>query len=95
MMSSARSLPAPLATLAQAMCATTLRELFAADPQRATNLSHQLTCGGTELFVDFSKQSVTTAVLDALIDEANARGVFVRRDAMLAGEPINRTETRG
>ena len=93
-MSSARSLPAPLATLAEAMCATTLRGLFAADPQRATNLSHQLTCGGTELFVDFSKQSITTAVLDALIDEANARGVFVRRDAMLAGEPINRTENR-
>ena len=93
-MSGARSLPAPLATLAQAMRATTLRELFAADPKRAKNLSHDLACGGTELFVDFSKQSITTAVLDALIDEAQARGVFSLRDAMLAGEPINRTENR-
>jgi len=93
-MSGARSLPASLATLAQAMRATTLRELFAADQHRATNLSHDLACGGTELFVDFSKQSITTAVLDALIDEAQARGVFARRDAMLAGELINRTENR-
>lgn len=93
-MSGARSLPASLATLAQAMRATTLRELFAADSHRATNLSHDLACGGTELFIDFSKQAITTAVLDTLIDEAQTRGVFARRDAMLAGEPINRTENR-
>ncbi|NBP17495.1 MAG: hypothetical protein EBU98_02425, partial [Actinobacteria bacterium] len=80
--------------LAQEMRTTNLRDLFSADPGRATNLSYGLSCGGTEFFVDFSKQSITAAVLDALVDEAHERGVLSRRDAMLAGEPINRTENR-
>ena len=93
-MSGARSLPTSLVALAQEMRTTNLRDLFSADPGRATNLSYGLSCGGTEFFVDFSKQSITAAVLDALVDEAHERGVLSRRDAMLAGEPINRTENR-
>lgn len=72
------------------MAATTLRELFAADPQRAASF----TVEAAGLTLDYSKNrlgSVTLALLTAL---ARERGVEMARDAMLAGERINTSEDR-
>jgi glucose-6-phosphate isomerase len=69
---------------------THLRELFAADPQRAAR--HTLSVG--DLTVDYSKHLVTDETLELLIGLAKARGVEALRDAMFAGEKINVTENR-
>jgi glucose-6-phosphate isomerase len=69
---------------------TTLRELFAADPQRAA----ALTVDAVDLHVDVSKQRITTATIGRLVELARAAGVEARRDAMLRGEQINVTERR-
>ncbi len=70
--------------------ATHLRELFAADPQRAAK--HTLSVG--DLTVDLSKNLLTEETLDLLIALAKARGVEGLRDAMFRGEKINVTENR-
>jgi glucose-6-phosphate isomerase len=67
-----------------------LRELFAADPDRAT----RFTLDAADLRVDFSKQRITREMLDLLIAVADTADVAARRDAMFAGEPINTTEGR-
>ncbi|MEM8756045.1 MAG: glucose-6-phosphate isomerase, partial [Pseudomonadota bacterium] len=67
-----------------------LRDLFAADPSRFEALSFRL----DDLLIDFSKEKIDAAALDALLRLAEARGVAARRDAMVAGEPINSTERR-
>jgi glucose-6-phosphate isomerase len=69
---------------------STLRELFAADPERAA----ALTFDAADLHVDVSKQRITTATVGRLVALARAAGVETRRDAMLRGEPINVTERR-
>jgi glucose-6-phosphate isomerase len=69
---------------------THLRELFAADPQRAAK--HTLTVG--DLIVDYSKNLVTAETLDLLVALAKAREVEGLRDAMFRGEKINVTEDR-
>src|ERR1051326_3434051 len=70
--------------------ATHLRELFAADPQRAAK--HTLTVG--DLTVDYSKNLVTAETLELLVALARARRVEALRDAMFRGEKINVTEDR-
>jgi glucose-6-phosphate isomerase len=70
--------------------ATHLRELFAADPQRAAK--HTLAVG--DLTVDMSKNLVTGETLELLVALARARGVEELRDAMFRGEKINVTENR-
>jgi glucose-6-phosphate isomerase len=70
--------------------ATHLRELFAADPQRAAK--HTLAVG--DLIVDLSKNLVTDETLELLVALAKARGVEQLRDAMFGGEKINITEHR-
>ncbi|OHO70688.1 glucose-6-phosphate isomerase [Corynebacterium sp. HMSC036D03] len=67
-----------------------LRELFAADPQRAA----RLTFDAAGLHVDLSKNLVDDDVLTALVELARAADVEGRRDAMFAGEHINNTEDR-
>jgi len=67
-----------------------LRELFAADPDRA----ERLTTNAGDLVVDHSKHLVTDETLRLLIDVARAAGVEERRDAMFAGAHINTTEDR-
>ncbi|MGV0421792.1 glucose-6-phosphate isomerase [Corynebacterium simulans] len=67
-----------------------LRELFAADPQRAA----RLTFDAAGLHVDLSKNLVDDDVLAALVELARAADVEGRRDAMFAGEHINNTEDR-
>ncbi len=75
---------------AKAIAATSMRELFADDPQRFGRFS--LAAAG--LFLDYSKNKLTSDSLNNLIALAKARGLEARRDAMFAGEPINETEKR-
>ncbi|SEA88883.1 MULTISPECIES: glucose-6-phosphate isomerase [unclassified Mycobacterium] len=70
--------------------ATTLRELFADDPDRGRELT--LTVG--DLYIDYSKHRVTRETLALLLDLARAAGLEERRDAMFAGEHINTSEDR-
>ncbi|HET6720656.1 MAG TPA: glucose-6-phosphate isomerase, partial [Rhodocyclaceae bacterium] len=67
-----------------------LRELFADDPQRTAGLSVER----AGLLVDFSKQRIDRAALDALVELARAADVEAWRDRMFAGEPINVSENR-
>lgn len=67
-----------------------LRELFADDPQRAATLSVER----AGLLVDFSKQRIDRAALDALIELARGAEVERWRDQMFAGQPINVSENR-
>ncbi|EKO37889.1 MAG: glucose-6-phosphate isomerase [Solidesulfovibrio magneticus str. Maddingley MBC34] len=67
-----------------------MRDLFAADPGRFDKYSLRL---GDILF-DYSKNRVTDQTLGLLFDLARQAGVEARRDAMFAGEKINRTENR-
>ena len=46
------------------------------------------------LLLDFSKTSLTPAIVAALVQLADAAGVAARREAMFAGERINTSESR-
>ena len=74
----------------QAAEASDIRALFAANPQRFAQFSAQ----GAGVLLDFSKTSLTTESLTALLALARAAGLEARRDAMFAGEAINNTEQR-
>lgn len=67
-----------------------LREAFARDPGRFDTLA----LDAPHIFADLSKNLVDTATLHFLIDLARECGLEARRDAMLAGEPVNLTEGR-
>ncbi|WP_329183273.1 glucose-6-phosphate isomerase [Actinacidiphila glaucinigra] len=67
-----------------------LRELFAADPDRARRYTVEV----GDLRIDYSKNLVTDETLALLRDLAAATGVFELRDAMFRGEKINVTERR-
>jgi glucose-6-phosphate isomerase len=67
-----------------------LRAAFAADPERAQRLSHEV----ADLHVDLSKNLVDDEILAALVDLAEQTGVPQRRDQMFAGDKINVTENR-
>ena len=67
-----------------------LREFFAADPARGT----ELTCQVGDLYIDYSKHRVTRETLNLLVDLARTAGLEARRDAMFAGEHINTSEDR-
>lgn len=69
---------------------TSLRELFEADPGRGRRLA--VTAG--DLHVDYSKNLVTDATLDALVELARAVDVPGRRAAMFRGDHLNATEDR-
>ena len=69
---------------------THLREFFAEDPERGTELV--LTVG--DLYIDYSKHRVTRETLKLLVDLARAAGLEQRRDAMFSGEHINTSEDR-
>jgi glucose-6-phosphate isomerase len=73
-----------------AVGATTLRELFASDPERGRDLS--LTVG--DLYVDYSKHRVTRETLTLLVDLARTARLEARRDAMFDGRHINISEDR-
>ncbi|MGQ4489816.1 glucose-6-phosphate isomerase [Streptomyces sp. 372A] len=67
-----------------------LRELFAADPERGTG--YTLRVG--DLHIDYSKHLVTDETLTLLRELAAATDVFGLRDAMFRGDKINITEDR-
>ena len=67
-----------------------LRQLFAADPDRARRYVVDV----ADLRIDWSKQLVDDDVLDGLVAIAETTGVEARRDAMFAGEHVNVTEDR-
>ncbi|WP_068274939.1 glucose-6-phosphate isomerase [Aldersonia kunmingensis] len=68
----------------------TLRELFAADPARGS----QLTVTAGDLYIDYSKHRLTSETLRRLFDLAREAGVEERRDAMFSGAHINTSEDR-
>ena len=67
-----------------------LREAFARDAGRFESLSFN----APELFVDLSKNLIDAAALRFLGDLGRECGIEVQRDAMLAGDGINRSEGR-
>ncbi|MFI5473354.1 glucose-6-phosphate isomerase [Streptomyces cacaoi] len=67
-----------------------LRELFAADPERAERYVVRV----GDLRIDFSKNLVTDETLALLRELAAATDVFGLRDAMFRGDKINITEDR-
>ncbi|MEK0127475.1 glucose-6-phosphate isomerase [Corynebacterium marquesiae] len=67
-----------------------LRELFAADADRARNF----TFDAAGLHVDLSKNLIDGDIGKQLVEVAKAADLEARRDAMFAGEHINNTEDR-
>jgi glucose-6-phosphate isomerase len=67
-----------------------LRDLFAADPDRLSRLVVEE--GGIRF--DFSKTHLSRALVDDFLDLAGQAGLAARRDAMFAGEIVNPTEGR-
>jgi len=69
---------------------THLRGLFAADAQRA----EKCTVEAAGWYLDYSKQRVDAAALQALLQLAEESGLRARIDAMWRGDKINVTEKR-
>ena len=67
-----------------------LREAFGRDPGRFAAFSFD----APEVFADLSKNLIDTATLRLLLELAQECGLPARRDAMLAGQPVNTTEGR-
>ena len=67
-----------------------LRELFAADADRARNF----TFDAAGLHVDLSKNLIDGDIVKQLVEVAKAADLEARRDSMFAGEHINNTEDR-
>lgn len=67
-----------------------LKDWFAADPDRVDKLSFEM----SDLYFDLSKNLVTDETIKLLLDVCRAAGVEQRREAMYAGEHINPTEDR-
>ena len=67
-----------------------LRDLFAEDPNRGERFSVEL----DDLYLDYSKNSITKETLDLLVKLARAAGLSERIEAMFRGEKINLTEGR-
>jgi glucose-6-phosphate isomerase len=67
-----------------------LRALFAADQNRFERHSRE----AAGLFVDYSRHALDDATWRALLQLAEAHDVAGRRDAMLRGEPVNKSEGR-
>ncbi|MCV7170476.1 glucose-6-phosphate isomerase [Mycobacterium manitobense] len=67
-----------------------LRELFADDPARGTELTLKV----GDLYIDYSKHRVTRETLELLLDLARAARLEQRRDAMYSGLHINTSEDR-
>jgi len=67
-----------------------LRRLFAEDPKRGETF----TAEGAGLYLDYSKNRITSETIALLVQLARECGVAERRDAMFRGEKINLTERR-
>ena len=69
---------------------TTLKELFAVDPERGERLNAEA-CG---IYLDYSKNRVNEETLKLLVQLAQETGLEPARDAMFRGDKINITEDR-
>src|ERR1700691_2850410 len=67
-----------------------LRKLFAADPKRG----ERMTAEAAGLFLDYSKNRITSETLKLLLKLADESGLPARIKAMFSGEKINLTENR-
>jgi len=67
-----------------------LRELFASDPVRG----ERMTAEGAGLYLDYSKNRITSQTLKLLVALAEESGLQARMDAMFRGEKVNITEKR-
>jgi glucose-6-phosphate isomerase len=67
-----------------------LRQLFDADDRRGRTM----TLEAGDLFLDYSKNRMTSETLGLLVKLADAAGLQSRIDAMFDGQHINRTEDR-
>src|SRR6478735_1648775 len=67
-----------------------LKDLFAADPTRGT----ELTLEAEGIYLDYSKQRVTAETIGLLVDLARESGLAELRAEMFGGEHINITEDR-
>jgi glucose-6-phosphate isomerase len=79
-----------LASLAAGLAGTTIRDLVDADGDRSAEFL-ALAAG---IHFDYSRQRVTSDVVESLLALAAERGVEARRDQMLSGVHINVTEDR-
>jgi len=79
-----------LATHCAVMKDTSLRTLFANDPDRAT----RFTVEGGGLVLDYSKNRIAAETMDLLFKLAEERGLSEQRAAMFRGDRINVTEHR-
>ena len=69
---------------------TTLRDLFAAEPDRVA----RCTIEAAGLVLDWSKHRADTRTHALLMDLARATHIEAKRDAMFRGDPVNTTEHR-
>ena len=69
---------------------TTVRELFAADPDRGRTMGVQ----AGDLHLDYSKNLLTAQTVQLLVALAERAGLRERIEAMFGGERINTTEDR-
>ena len=67
-----------------------LRDLFATDPKRG----ERFTAEAVGIYLDYSKNRITTETLDLLFQLAEESGLRARINAMFQGEKINVTEDR-
>nr|WP_239020466.1 glucose-6-phosphate isomerase [Nakamurella antarctica] len=67
-----------------------LREIFAADPDRGT----ELTATAVDLHIDYSKHRITRETIDLLMSLTEPAALRVKIDAMFSGAHINVTEDR-
>jgi len=72
------------------LAGTGLRALFAADPGRADALSAEV----DGLYLDYSKNLLTTDTIRLLVALAERAGLSARVEAMFSGDKINTTEDR-
>jgi glucose-6-phosphate isomerase len=79
-----------LAEHAARLNGTSLRNLFAADPDRAQRFSVE----GAGVFLDYSKNRIDAPAFAALVALAEAAGLRERTERMFTGERINVTEKR-
>ena len=75
---------------AEQLKGTSLRQLFAADPNRFDTFSART----DDLLLDYSKSRIDDKAFNLLLDLARAADVEGKRAAMFAGEKINLTEKR-
>ncbi|MFO0938477.1 MAG: glucose-6-phosphate isomerase [Gemmataceae bacterium] len=87
-----KSLPAwkSLSSHADSLRGKHLRDLFAADPQRATRFSVE----GPGLYLDYSKNRIEAETMARLVQLADEVGLRAKIDAMFRGDRINITENR-